>query len=76
MRDFGLLDFWAKWYQPDVRQCLEKADNIMQLKKSSKKDSTRLSLKNLTGAFVILIVGYLVSFVAFLAEKILRCRKQ
>ena len=27
----GLLDIWTRWYQPDVRQCLDKANKIMQL---------------------------------------------
>jgi hypothetical protein len=77
MRDFGLLDIWAKWYQPDIRQCLDKADKMMQLKTPlKKKDLSRLSLKHLTGAFVVLIVGNVFSLIAFLAEIILSYRKQ
>lgn len=63
----GLLDIWTQWYQPDVRQCLDKADKIMQ-SKPSKNNPPQLSLKNLTGAFVVLVVGYLVTFLAFVSE--------
>ena len=78
LRDFGLLDFWAKRFQPDLRQCLDEAGKIMQPKKSTgRKDSlSRLSIKNLTGAFVVLAVGYLVSFLVFLAEKIVSLKKK
>lgn len=63
----GLLDIWTRWYQPDVRQCLDKANKIMQLK-PSKNNPPQLSLTNLTGAFVVLLVGYLVTFAAFISE--------
>lgn len=78
LRDFGLLDFWAKRFQPDLRQCFDEADKIMQPKKSTgRKDSlSRLSIKNLTGAFVVLAVGYLFSFLVFLAEKIVSFSKK
>lgn len=65
----GLLDIWNEWYQPDVRQCLDKADKMMQLK-PSEYEPPQLSLTNLTGAFVVLLVGYLVSFLAFVSENI------
>jgi hypothetical protein len=66
----GFLDIWTQWYQPDVRKCLDKADKTMRLKPSTRKDPPRLSLKNLTGAFVVLLVGYLFSFASFITEKI------
>lgn len=69
MRGTGLMDIWTQWYQPDIRQCLAEADKIT--KNVSKSEPPRLSLKNLTGAFVVLLIGYLVSFVAFLAENIM-----
>lgn len=68
MRGNGLIDIWTKWYLPDVRQCLEKSDKFVR-QKSSKAGSPRLSLKNLTGSFVVLLVGYLVSLCAFIVEK-------
>jgi ionotropic glutamate receptor len=69
MRAAGLMDIWTQWYQPDIQKCLTEKDKIT--KKVSRKESPRLSLKNLTGAFVVLLIGYLVSFVAFLAENIM-----
>ena len=71
MRAIGLIDIWTQWYQPDVQQCLAEADKIT--KSAPKKEPPRLSLKNLTGAFVVLLIGYLVSFLSFLAENI-KCR--
>lgn len=72
MRNFGLLDLWSKWYQPNPQQFLDTADKMMRQKPSSEKGPPRLSLKNLTGAFVVLLIGCrLVSFIVFLAENIL-----
>ncbi|EFX79069.1 hypothetical protein DAPPUDRAFT_245402 [Daphnia pulex] len=51
----GLLDIWTRWYQPDVRHCLDKANKIIQLK-PSKNNPPQLSLTNLTGAFVVLFM--------------------
>jgi hypothetical protein len=70
MLDYGLLDIWAQRYQADVRKCQDKADKMMQLKPSS-DGPPRLSLKNLTGAFAILIVGYLLAFFIFISEKLI-----
>ena len=68
MRAIGLIDIWTQWYQPDVRQCLDEADKIT--KTAAQKEPPRLSLKNLTGAFVVLLIGYVVSFLVFLVENI------
>jgi|688.fasta_scaffold418678_1 ionotropic glutamate receptor len=68
MRAIGLIDIWTRWYQPDVRQCLNEADKIT--KTAPKREPPRLSRKNLTGAFVVLLIGYLVSFLVFLVENI------
>jgi hypothetical protein len=63
------MDIWTQWYQPDIRQCRAEEDKIT--KNVSKNAPPRLSLKNLTGAFVVLLIGYLISLVAFLAENIM-----
>lgn len=70
MLDFGLLNMWTKLYEPDVRQCLDKADKIMHLKPSRNNNPSQLLLKDLTGAFVVLLVGFFVAFIVFAAEKI------
>jgi ionotropic glutamate receptor len=40
------------------------------------KELAPLSLKNLTGAFVVLLVGFSLSLLAFLGEKIVSRREQ
>lgn len=70
MRDYGLIEFWTQWYQPDVRQCLVKADKILSRQQHSSDDPPRLSLKNLTGAFAILIGGTILSLLVFIVENI------
>lgn len=64
--DFGLVNIWTQWYQPDVRQCRN------EYRKSPKSDKNRakLSLKNMTGAFVVLLVGIVTSFLILLGEMI------
>nr|CAH0101814.1 unnamed protein product [Daphnia galeata] len=62
-----MIDHWDSWFRPIPRQCM---DNI---RKRSKKTETRhstLSLKNLTGAFVVLLIGFSLSFLVFLVERI------
>jgi hypothetical protein len=68
--DYGLLDIWAQRYQTDVRKCQDKAEKMMHLKPSLDSPPS-LSLKNLTGAFTILIVGYLVALFIFIGEKLI-----
>ena len=68
--DYGLLEFWTLQYQSDVRKCLDKSEKLMQVKPSS-DGPPRLSLRNLTGAFVILLFGYMVALFVFVAEKLI-----
>lgn len=48
-------------------QCLV-SNNL--IKEDSYRKTRRLSLKDLTGAFVVLLIGYLTSIAAFLWENI------
>ena len=57
----GLLDLWEKHYQASPRKCLE----FNQEKKES-----RLSIANLSSAFIILFIGYALSILILLIEKI------
>lgn len=70
MRDYGLVDVWTQWYQADVHKCHDKADKIVSRERTSSDNPPRLSLKNLTGAFVILIGGIILSFLVYVAEKL------
>jgi hypothetical protein len=62
----GLLQRTDTWMRPVPYQCLP---NIRkQYKKKETTSNTSLSLKNLTGAFVVLLIGFSLSFLAFLVE--------
>lgn len=72
MSEFGLLKVWTQWYQANPQRCLD------EVKKSwNVQNRTRLTLGNLTGAFVVLIVGCLASLLVFILENImfLMCKK-
>lgn len=57
----GLQDFWETWYTPNPRECIEI---------THQKNKPRLSLRHLSSAFAVLIVGMLISFVTFLLENV------
>ena len=67
MIEVGLMKKWTDQYQPKPYQCLN----------SNKKDQSgpppRLSLDNLLGAFLILLLGYVISFLLFFGETFLKC---
>ena len=67
LQQIGLIDFWDLWFRPMPPQCSE---NIHGNKMPDKKHKP-LSLKNLTGAFLVLLVGLSLSLLAFLYEKII-----
>ena len=60
LRENGLLQHWQNKYNPKLDKCMDAAP---------KKDKNHpISLKNLTGAFVVLLVGYFISLISFLVE--------
>lgn len=74
LRGFGLIDFWIKSFQPNIRACIDPPGKKETLRKSAKNDDSkqpaRLTLKNLAGGFSLIGIGYLVSMLIFLLEKI------
>ena len=48
--------------------CLANTKRVKQKKELNNK--SRLSLKNLTGAFVVLLIGYALALLAFVLERI------
>ena len=70
----GLIDFWDTWFRPMPPQCT--GDNIKSGYKKSEKKNSALSLKNLTGPFVIIAVGLSLSCLAFLFEQILSVQER
>ncbi len=67
MNAFGLIEHWIASNYANPHQCL---------KKNVRKENPRLSLKNLTGAFVVLLVGWGTSFFIFLAERLNKRRSR
>ena len=63
----GLFDYLEGIYRRMPSQCLK---NYKTGLKSSKNQRITLSLKNLTGAFIVLLVGLGISFLAFIYEHI------
>ncbi|XP_046449181.1 ionotropic receptor 93a-like [Daphnia pulex] len=73
LMQIGLIDHWDTWFRPMPPQCNGKPPNGNKTKKLSP-----LSLKNLTGAFLVLLVGLSLSILVFLIEKInsvSKCRR-
>lgn len=77
MREVGLVGLWERWHEPDVRPCdlqnhhhSQQQTNKKKKKKKKKKPLVRLTLTNLNGAFVLLGLGYVISFLVFLKERI------
>ena len=69
MEGAGLLEFWLKQYSDDPTYCLTKIQRQMK-EKSGKR---RLTLNNLSGAFLVLIIGYVLSIIAFILEQCIAC---
>lgn len=70
----GLIDLWAKRElnkHKDFDKCLNEARQRQQ-RKVSAGNRTQISLKNIAGAFYVLIAGYLISFVFFVFENCYR----
>jgi len=64
MEGAGLLEFWLKQYSDDATYCLTKIRRQMK----EKRGKRRLTLNNLSGAFLVLIIGYVLSIIAFIIE--------
>lgn len=63
----GLVDHWDSWFRPMPPKCQGKGETRIKLS-NAEKDLSRLSLRNLKGAFVILATGLTISCFIFLIE--------
>ena len=61
----GFFYLWEDWFNPMPPKCLANTKGRNQ--KHQTKPSA-ISLKNLTGAFVVLLTGFSLSILAFLFE--------
>lgn len=72
----GIVDHWDLWFRPMPLQCLPNFQSvysqpISQKMKMKNKQPPALSLKNLTGAFIILVFGLNISLLTFLGEQMI-----
>ena len=79
MEEAGLIDYWWRRFSAaDPTPCL--SENIIKEENKNNKSerrNKRLTFKGLSGAFVILVAGYILSWLAFIIEcSIARIRKQ
>ena len=66
MKEAGLLDVWWKQFAADSSYCLRKIDQEMNNK--IKDDKKPLTLKGLSGAFLILCAGCSLAIAVFIVE--------
>ncbi len=71
IQQIGVVDFWDTWFRPMPPQCNGKPQSG-----NKKTKLSPLSLKNLTGAFLVLLVGLSLSLWAFVCEKIISIRER
>jgi hypothetical protein len=71
----GIIDYWDLWFRPMPLQCLDNIKSVYKPQNSKtlkmKNRPPALTLKNLTGAFIVLALGFSLSFLAFLCEQII-----
>ncbi|XP_059352708.1 glutamate receptor ionotropic, kainate 2-like isoform X1 [Daphnia carinata] len=70
LQERGLINYWDLWFRPMPVQCTENF-KFSGLQSSRRENHPPLSLKNLTGAFLVLLVGISLAFLAFLCEQII-----
>jgi len=67
MEAAGMLNFWRKQFAADPSRCLNNKNSYA--KKEGKKP--RLSIIHLSGAFVLLVAGFIISGITFIFEHVL-----
>ncbi|EFX82354.1 hypothetical protein DAPPUDRAFT_241432 [Daphnia pulex] len=66
LQQTGIIEYWDLWFRPMPPQCNGKPP----IGNKTPNKNSSLSLKNLTGAFIVIGVGLGLSFLAFLGENI------
>lgn len=67
----GLIDMWTKrelQKRRNVTYCLNEAHNRQQRKITN--NLKKITLKNFSGAFYVLIIGYVLSLICFIGENV------
>ena len=70
----GIIDHWELWFRSMPQKCTGNIKGVHQPQDGKNMDMKNhppaLSLKNLTGAFLIFLLGFSLSLLAFLCEQI------
>jgi len=72
VNEAGLTEKWRRRFQRDGNRCI---GNEKEKGRKTKKHDQRITLKNMSGSFVILVVGIFSSVIVFLTELIIRRRE-
>lgn len=67
MAQWGLPDYWVKRVTPQTEQCNEEKRKASSNGREQRKS---LSLNDLSGPFILLMIGYMLSLLLFLVENI------
>lgn len=70
LQESGLIDYWDLWFRPMSGPCMKNGKGS-GFKSQGRNKHPPLSLKNLTGAFLVLSIGISLALWAFLCEKII-----
>ena len=62
------MNHWMHIYQPDIHKCVAEWNRLVQRKLTDTTSLPPVSLKNMTGAFAVLLFGCGASFIIFLGE--------
>ncbi len=66
MADWGLVDYWVKKTKPQKEGCSPDGRKAFS---KARDDRKILSLNDLSGPFILLVTGSILSFFVFLLEK-------
>lgn len=67
MREKGLVTKWQDRFQAKPRQCLDKLEHH---RKQPTNRPKQLTIQSFLGAFLLLCIGYCLSTIVFIFEKI------
>ena len=65
IHEAGLYEVWWKEFTADPSYCLKRNE---QQKKAGDDDKKPLTLKGLSGAFLVLLIGYAIAILVFLRQ--------
>ena len=76
MNEAGLLEKWRRRFQLAGNRCVGNDGAERDGKANKKRDQQRIALNNMSGSFVVILVGMFSSVVVFIIELILRRRRE